>query len=97
VEAVVAGRIADALSSTGKAYSITCRAMAKRSGNTSTEGKTVISATLQVTHEGVSGIELRRGQFDVTIDGKTVGRVENHATMATHLCAPLAATRRGAN
>ena len=36
-----------------------------------------MSATLRLTREGV-GIELWRGRFDVTVDGRTVGSIELH-------------------
>jgi hypothetical protein len=39
-----------------------------------------VSATLRVTHEVSFGVELRRGRFDILVDGKTVGSVENHET-----------------
>lgn len=42
-----------------------------------------MSATLRVTHELNFGIELRRGQFEVLVDGKTVGSVEIHDTLET--------------
>ena len=44
-----------------------------------------MSATLRVTHELNFGIELRRGQFEVLVDGKTVGSVEIHDTLETPL------------
>jgi hypothetical protein len=34
-------------------------------------------ATLRVTREGV-GIELRRGRFDISVDGSSVGTLERH-------------------
>ncbi len=34
-------------------------------------------ATLRVTREGV-GIELRRGRFDISVDGSSVGSLERH-------------------
>jgi hypothetical protein len=37
-------------------------------------------ATLQLKREG-TGIELRRGTFDVAIDGKSVGSIESHGTL----------------
>jgi hypothetical protein len=37
----------------------------------------VMSATLRVTHELGFGIELRRGRFEVLVDGRTVGSVED--------------------
>ena len=44
-----------------------------------------MSATLKVTHEPSFGIELRRGRFEVVVDGETVGSVENHETSETPL------------
>jgi len=44
-----------------------------------------VSATLKVTHEPGFGIELRRGRFEVVVDGETVGSVENHETSETPL------------
>lgn len=41
-------------------------------------------ATLRLTREGV-GIELRRGPFDVTLDGKVVGSIERGDTTETPL------------
>jgi PEGA domain len=39
------------------------------------EGRTTMSATLRLTRDGV-GIELRRGTFDVCIDGTSVGQIK---------------------
>jgi hypothetical protein len=36
-----------------------------------------VSATLKLIREGV-GMELRRGTFDVVVDGKSVGSIELH-------------------
>jgi hypothetical protein len=36
-----------------------------------------VSATLRLIREGV-GTELRRGTFDVLVDGKSVGSIERH-------------------
>lgn len=36
-----------------------------------------MSATLKLIREGV-GIELRRGTFDVLVDGKSAGSIEQH-------------------
>jgi hypothetical protein len=35
-------------------------------------------ATLTVAHELGFGVELRRGRFDVLVDGKVVGSIDNH-------------------
>ena len=39
-----------------------------------------MSATLRMTREG-TGIELRRGRFEIVADGKTVGSLEMHETV----------------
>jgi len=39
-----------------------------------------MATTLRLTREG-AGIELRRGTFDVTVDGKSVGSIESHGTL----------------
>lgn len=39
-----------------------------------------MSATLKLTREGV-GIELRRGTFDVLVDGNHAGPIEQHNTL----------------
>lgn len=41
-----------------------------------------MSATLAVTREGF-GIELRRGTFDLVVDGSCVGSIERHDTVDT--------------
>jgi hypothetical protein len=43
-----------------------------------------VTAELRLTREG-SGIELRRGRFEVSLDGKTVGSLERHETIETPL------------
>jgi hypothetical protein len=48
-------------------------------GTRSERGRTV-PATLKLIREGV-GIELRRGTFDVLVDGKSVGSIELHSTV----------------
>lgn len=40
-----------------------------------------MSATLTVTREVGFGIELRRGRFDVCVDGNTLGTLDDHVTM----------------
>ena len=37
-------------------------------------------ATLTLTREG-TGIELRRGRFEISVDGKSVGSLERHETV----------------
>ena len=39
-----------------------------------------MSATLRLTREGI-GLELRRGTFDVTVDGQSVGSSKWHETV----------------
>lgn len=41
-----------------------------------------MSGTLRLTREGV-GIELRRGPFEISIDGKSVGSIEYQETVET--------------
>lgn len=43
-----------------------------------------MSATLRLTREG-AGIELRRGPFDIWLDGKTVGTINRGETVDTSL------------
>ena len=39
-------------------------------------------ATLKVTHEAI-GVEVRRGRYDVVVDGERAGSVELHGTFET--------------
>jgi hypothetical protein len=39
-----------------------------------------VSATLRMTREGV-GIELRRGPFEIAVDGASVGSIKRHETV----------------
>lgn len=39
-----------------------------------------MSATLTVTREG-AGIELRRGTFDIELDGRAAGSIDRHQTV----------------
>jgi hypothetical protein len=41
-----------------------------------------MSATLKLTHKAI-GVEVRRGTFDVLVDGKRVGSVEMNDTIET--------------
>lgn len=41
-----------------------------------------MSATLRLTRQGV-GMELRRGTFDIMVDGKRVGSIELHDSLET--------------
>jgi hypothetical protein len=43
-----------------------------------------VSATLRLTRDP-AGIELRRGPFEITVDGKSVGSLKNHDTVETPL------------
>jgi hypothetical protein len=45
----------------------------------------MLSATLRLVREGI-GIELWRGWFNVTVDGKSVGWVEYHETVEAPVC-----------
>jgi len=43
-------------------------------------------ATLRLTRDvGSAAFELRRGQFDILVDGKPVGSIANHDTVETPL------------
>jgi hypothetical protein len=44
-----------------------------------------MSATLKLTREVPFAIELRRGVFDISVDGKTVGSIESHKTVEVPL------------
>lgn len=44
-----------------------------------------MSATLRVSRELAFGIELRRGRFEVCVDGQSVGPIEHHETVETLL------------
>lgn len=44
-----------------------------------------MSATLIVSRESSFGIELRRGRFDITLDGTTIGGIDNHETVEANL------------
>ena len=44
-----------------------------------------MSATLRVTREVGFGIELRRGRFEISVDGKGLGSLENHETVEAPL------------
>ncbi len=43
-----------------------------------------MSGTLRLTREGF-GIELRRGPFDIVVDGETVGSIDYRGTVETPL------------
>jgi hypothetical protein len=43
-----------------------------------------MSATLRLAR-GTFGIELRRGRFEIVIDGRSVGSIENRETVETSL------------
>jgi len=44
-----------------------------------------MSATLSLTRETPFAFELRRGVFDISVDGKTVGSIESHETVEVSL------------
>jgi hypothetical protein len=44
-----------------------------------------MSATLRVTREVGFGIELRRGRFEISVDGRGLGSLEDHETVETPL------------
>jgi hypothetical protein len=44
-----------------------------------------VSATLRLTRETPFAFELRRGVFDIAVDGKTVGTIESHDTVEVPL------------
>jgi hypothetical protein len=44
-----------------------------------------MSASLKLTRETPFAIELRRGVFDISVDGKTVGSIESHKTVEVSL------------
>ena len=44
-----------------------------------------MSATLKVTRELSFGIELRRGRFEVAVDGQGVGSLDHHETVESPL------------
>jgi hypothetical protein len=44
-----------------------------------------MSATLRVTREVGFGIELRRGRFEISVDGNSVGSLDNDETVETPL------------
>jgi hypothetical protein len=44
-----------------------------------------MSATLRVTRRTGFGIELRRGTFEISVDGQSVGSLENQETVETSL------------
>jgi hypothetical protein len=48
------------------------------------EKRATVSATLTLTREGV-GIELRRGTFEIQLDGTSVGSIQRHETVQTPL------------
>ena len=48
----------------------------------STDRRLKVSATLKLTHKAI-GVEVRRGTFDVLVDGKRVGSVEMNDTIET--------------
>src|SRR5664279_3285639 len=51
-----------------------CRGTADR------QWRSTMTATLKVTHEAI-GVEVRRGTYDIVVDGQRVGSVEMNDTM----------------
>ena len=52
--------------------------------DTPPERRATLSATLTLTREG-TGIELRRGPFEVTVDGNNLGSIQRHETVEESL------------
>jgi hypothetical protein len=51
---------------------------------TYTQRRSAMSATVRLTRNvGSAAFELRRGQFDIVVDGKPVGSLSNHAVVET--------------
>ena len=44
-----------------------------------------MAATLRLTREVVFGLELRRGRFEILVDGESAGSIEYHETVETSL------------
>ena len=44
-----------------------------------------MSAMLRLTREVGFGVELRRGRFEISVDGNSVASIENHQTIETNL------------
>ena len=44
-----------------------------------------MTATLKLTREQSVPIELRRGRFDISVDGDTIGSLDNHETFETQI------------
>jgi hypothetical protein len=49
------------------------------------ERPAIMSATLRLTREAGFGIELRRGRFEISVDGNDVGSLDDHETVETPL------------
>jgi hypothetical protein len=56
--------------------------MDQQMSNGSTERRFKVPATLKLSHKAI-GVEVRRGTFDVLVDGKGVGSVEMNGTLET--------------
>jgi hypothetical protein len=56
-----------------------------RPGHNSQKGKSSVSATLSLTREAPFAFELRRGVFDISVDGSTVGTIGSHKTVEVPL------------
>jgi hypothetical protein len=55
---------------------------ASNSRSADTEKRLKMSATLKLTHKAI-GVEVRRGTFDVVVDGERVGSLEMNDTIET--------------
>jgi hypothetical protein len=53
-------------------------------GRLVTEGRKTVPATLRLTRKGV-GVELRRGQFEILVDGRSIGSIDYGVTVEASL------------
>jgi hypothetical protein len=47
-------------------------------------GRSKMTATLKMTHKSI-GVEVRRGAYDIVVDGQHAGSVEMNDTIALHI------------
>jgi hypothetical protein len=52
---------------------------------THAEGRNTVSATLRLTRQTPFGFELRRGLFEISVDGHSVGSLKHDETVETPL------------
>jgi hypothetical protein len=52
---------------------------------TQAEGRVIMSATLRLTRKITFAVELRRGRFEISVDGKDVGSIDNNETVEVRL------------